>query len=158
MVGDPTVLGGEFVNQTFRLEESWAATNLPAWPALEDALEQLFANVTLYHSYKLYDGYTGYPMQPTFTESGVVWETAIDVTPGNSYYYYQCVELAHPLTLETLDREKLAEMYKASIWGGDLPTVSRYLKRKKTYPITEWSMPDPRNLQLADRGILDEFI
>jgi methionine-rich copper-binding protein CopC len=154
LVGDPTVLGGEFISYTFRLEEALAATNLPSWPALEDELEQLFKNVTLYHSDNGLNGrYTGYPMQPTFGPNGVVWETTIDVTQGNSFYYYH-VELAHSLMLKTLDREVLAELFKEASGGGAIPTVSDILYATKTYSITQWSMPDPRNLQLADRGIL----
>ena len=155
LVGDPTVIRGEFINHTFRLEEALAATNLPAWPALEDELEQLFQNVTLYHSYDLNDHYTGYPMQPEFGPNGVVWETTIDVdvTQDNNFYYYH-VELANPLTLETLNRQKLAELLEQASGGDGIPTVSDILNATKTYTINEWSMPDPRNLQLADRGIL----
>ena len=156
LVGDPTVIRGEFISHTFRLEETLAATNLPAWPALEDELEQLFQNVTLYHSYNLNEGYTGYPMQPKFGLNGVVWETMIDVdvTQDNNFYYYH-VELANPLTLETLNRQKLAELLEQASGGDGIPTVSDILNATKTYTINEWSMPDPRNLQLADRGILD---
>ena len=155
-VGDPTALDGNFIDHTFRLEEALAATNLPAWPALEDELEQLFESVTLVYSPTLLDDTddTGYLMQPTFGPNGVVWETTIEVTPGNSFYYYR-VELAHPLTLKTLDREKLAAMVKQASGGGSVPTISDILNATKTYTINEWSMPDPRNLQLADRGILD---
>ena len=154
LVGDPTVLTGEFISHTFRLEEALAATNLPSWPALEDELEQLFESVTLYRSDELNEGYTGYPMEPMPGPNGVVWETTIDVTQGNSFYYYH-VELAHPLMLKTLDREKLAELFKEASGGGAIPTVSDILNATKTYRITQWSMPDPRNLQLADRGIFD---
>ena len=154
LVGDPTVLSGEFISYTFRLEEALAATNLPSWPALEDELEQLFESVTLYYSDELKDGYSGTPMDPMPGPNGVVWETTKEITQGNSFYYYH-VELAHPLMLKTLDREKLAELFKEASGGGGIPTVSDILNATKTYRITEWSMPDPRNLQLADRGLLD---
>ena len=156
LVGDPTVLGGEFISYTFRLEEALAATNLPAWPALEDELEQLFESVTLVYSSTLSDSTddTRHSMQPNFGPNGVVWETTIDVTPGNSFYYYH-VELADPLMLKTLDRVKLAELLQQASRGSGVPTISDILNATKTYTINEWSMPDPRNLQLADRGILD---
>ena len=155
-VSDPNILGSETVAYTFRLEEALAATNLPAWPALEDNLEQLFSEVTLrYSSDGLNGRYTGYPMNPTFTENGVVWETEVDVTQGNSFYYFDVV-LAIPVTLDVLDREQLAKLAESAA-EGNLPSISDVLNATLDPPleIKMWSMPDPRNLQLADRGILD---
>ena len=156
-VSDPMILGSEKIPYTFRLEEALAATNLPAWPALEDNLEQLFDEVTLRYSTEgLHGRYTGYKMDPTFTENGVVWETdEIEVTQGNSFYYFD-VTLAIPLTLQVLDREQLEILAKAAV-EGNLPSISDVLNATLDPPleIKMWSMPDPRNLQLADRGILD---
>ncbi len=155
-VSDPTVLGSETIPYTFRLEEALAATNLPAWPALEDNLEQLFSEVTLRYSDELdpEGGYTGYPMSETFTENGVVWETEVHVTQGNSFYYFD-VTLATPVTLDVLDREKLEGLYEEGS-KGNVPSVADILNATLNPPleIEKWSMPDPRNLQLADRGIL----
>ena len=155
LVGDPTVLGSELIRHTFRLEEALAATNLPAWPALEDSLEQLFEEVTLVHHYGLNGDPVEHPMDPIFGPNGVVWEAEIGVVPGSSYYYFH-VTLADELTLEVLDREKLAALAKETL-AGNLATISEVLSATKTYPIREWSMPDPRNLQLTNRGILEEL-
>ena len=153
LVNDPTVFGSEFIRHTFRLEEALAATNLPAWPGVVSEGDSLFERVMIYHSDNGLDGrYTGYDMQPTLGENGVVWEAEIDITQGNNFYYFHVV-LADPLTLEFLDREKLAMLAKEALTG-NVPEVSDILNATKTYPISGWSMPDPRNLQLADRGLL----
>ncbi len=155
-VSDPSILGSETIPYTFRLEEALAATNLPAWPALENNIEQLFSDVTLrYSNSGLHGDYSGHPMTADFTENGVVWEVDVDVTQGNNFYYFEVV-LATPVTLEVLDREQLAELFKAAV-EGNLPSISDVLNATLDPPleIRMWSMPDPRNLQLADRGILD---
>ncbi len=155
-VSDPAILGSETVRYTFRLEEALAATNLPAWPALEDNLEQLFSDVTLrYSNSGLHGEYSGHPMTADFTENGVVWEVDVDVTQGNNFYYFD-VTLAIPLTLQVLDREQLEILAKETT-KGNLPSISEVLNATLDPPleIKMWSMPDPRNLQLADRGILD---
>ena len=156
-VSDPSVLGSETIPYTFRLEEALAATNLPSWPALDDKLEPLFKAVTLHYSTDgLHGRYTEYPMTETFTENGVVWESAeIGVTQGNSHYYFS-VELATPVTLEVLDREALEGLAERAA-KGDVPSISEVVNATLVPPleIKMWSMPDPRNLQLADRGILD---
>ena len=94
-------------------------------------------------------------MQPVLGPNGVVWEEEIDITQGNSYYYFH-VTLADELTLEVLDRQKLAALAKETL-AGNLATISEVLGATKTYTIREWSMPDPRNLQLTNRGILEEL-
>ena len=156
LVGDPEVLGSEFIRHTFRLEEALAATNLPAWPGVVSEGDSLFENVTLYHSDNGLNGrYTGYDMQPVLGANGVVWEAEIDITEGSSYYYFH-VTLADELTLEVLDRQKLAALAKET-FAGNLATISEVLGATKTYTIRMWSMPDPRNLQLTNRGILEEL-
>ena len=122
-------------------------------PGVVSESDSLFEKVTLYHSYDLNAGYTGWDMQPVLGPNGVVWEAEIDVTQGNNYYYYH-VELADELTLEVLDREKLTALAKEAL-AGNLSTISEVLNATKTYTIRMWSMPDPRNLQLANRGILN---
>ena len=157
-VSNPAVLGSETIPYIFRLEEALAATNLPAWPALENDIEPIFSQVELRYSDVLnpVGGYTGYPMTPNFTDNGVVWETEeIGITQGNNFYYF-VVTLATPVTLEVLDREKLEQFAEAAA-EGNLPSISDVLSATLDPPleIKSWSMPDPRNLQLADRGILD---
>ena len=155
-VGDPMDLGSEIVPYTFRLEETLAATNLPAWPALENENEPIFSRVILRYSNSGLerDDFTGYDMQPTFGPNGVVWETsAVKVTQGNNYYYFE-VELAIPLTLKILHRSKLQELAEAAA-DGNLPGVGDIVNATTQLNITEWAMPDPRNLQIVDRGILE---
>ena len=153
-VNNPTVLGSDTIPYTFRLEEALAATNLPAWPALENDLERLFDAVTLRYSSTGLDGdYIGVDMQPIFGPEGVVWEAKIDVTPGGNYYYFN-VELANPVMLEILDRVELAKLAR-SVSEGNRVEIADVLYATKHLPIKMWSMPDPRNLQLADRGIID---
>ena len=151
-VSDPAVFGSETIPYTFRLEEALAATNLPAWP-IENDIEPIFSEVTLRYSDELnpVGGYTEWPM----TYNDGVWEAEIGVTQGNSFYYFE-VTLATPVTLEVLDREKLEELLDAAV-AGNLPSPSEVLKATLNPPLTieSWAMPDPRNLQLADRGILD---
>ena len=154
LVGDPEVLGSEFIRHTFRLEEALAAANLPAWPGVVSEGDSLFERVTLYHSDNGRDGrYTGWDMQPELGPNGIVWEAEIEITQGSSYYYFH-VELADELTLEVMDREKLAALAKET-FAGNLATIAEVLGATKTHTIREWSMPDPRNLQLTNRGILD---
>ena len=154
-VGDPALLGSETIPYTFRLEEAIAATNLPAWPALENNLEQLFAEVTLRYSNSglAPEDFFGVDMDPTFGTEGVVWTATVDVPPGNTYYYFE-VKLAIPVTLEILDRSELQRLVEEAS-NGNLPTIGDVLNATTQLDISEWAMPDPRNLQLVDRGILD---
>ncbi len=153
-VNDPAILGSDSIPYTFQLEEALAATNLPGWPALEDNLEQLFERVVLRYSDTLSDSFPfSAEMQPTFGPKGVVWEAEIGVTPGNLYYYFE-VTLANPVTLEILDREELANLFRSALEGNS-PTIADVLYATTSYEIKMWSMPDPRNLQLADRGIIN---
>ena len=132
---------------TFRLEEVLAATNLPAWSSLNT---QLFASVTLRHSGTTpRDEYAAYPMQPTVGENGVVWETEVNISPRGNHYYYFEVTLTEPLVLKTLDREVLASA------DPDTITLADILNATREYQIDGWAMPDPRNLQIVDRGIIN---
>ena len=140
---------------TFRLEEALAATNLPAWPSLNT---QLFSEVRLRYSTTRSVGdenYTSIPMVPMVGENGVVWESeGIRIPPGNTYYYFEVV-LAEQLTFETLDRVAIADMLKEAM--GSTPTLADVLSATHSYTIKGWAMPDPRNLQMVDRGIIREL-
>ena len=93
---------------TFRLEETLAAVNLPAWPSIDGPL---FSNVILHHSTSRNGDYTPVGMmQSTDGNNGVVWEAEVDIPVGASTYYYFKVMLAEPVSFTTLDREKLAAM------------------------------------------------
>ena len=92
-------------------------------------------------------------MNPRFDDKsgGVVWEAEIGIPPGTTYYYFQ-VMLAEPISFETLDREAIAAMDPNTV------TLAGIMSAVKTYgPIKGWAMPDPRNLQMVDRGIIDEL-
>ena len=144
--------GADTFPYTFRLEETLAATNLPAWPGLS---AQLFSNVVLRYSQTGLNGdYIAVNMQPTTgVDGGVVWETEIGVTAGSTYYYFE-VTLAEPVTLEVLDREKIAAIVQ-HVLAGNTVSMSQVLQATNDYTIEGWAMPDPRNLQLADRGIIN---
>ena len=149
---DPDVFGSETIRYNFRLEEALAATNLPAWPGIVDENTSIFESVTLRYSTEGLNGrYTGYEMHRVLGPNGIVWETgdSVDITPGNNYYYFD-VTLTDAVTLEILDLSKIEELRS--------PTLSQILDATTTYTIKKWSMPDPRNLQLADRGILERLI
>ena len=88
-------------------------------------------------------------MQSAAGKGGVVWETEIGIPLGVSTYYYFEVTLLEPVSFTTLDREALAAMDPTTI------TLAEVLSATREYTIESWAMPDPRNLQLADRGIID---
>ena len=136
---------------TFRLEETLAATNLPAWPGLN---AQLFSSVTLrYSNTGLMGDYIAVDMQPVSGENGVVWETAFGIPPSGSTYYYFEVVLAEPLTFTALDRDAIAALDPTTVTLADIFNPANLHKIR----IDGWAMPDPRNLQLADRGILKQL-
>ena len=137
------------ISYTFRLEETLAATNLPAWPDLN---AQLFSSVTLRYSN---DGpmgeYIAVDMLQSQGENGVVWEVELGIPASGSTYYYFEVKLAEPVLFRTLDREALAAMDPETLTLNDIfDEVNQH-----ALTIDGWAMPDPRNLQLADRGIVD---
>ena len=136
---------------TFRLEETLAATNLPAWPGLN---AQLFSSVTLrYSNVGLMADYIAVDMQPVSGENGVVWETAFGIPPSGSTYYFFEVVLAEPLTFTALDRDAIAALDPTTVTLADIFNPANLHKIR----IDGWAMPDPRNLQLADRGILEQL-
>ena len=85
-------------------------------------------------------------MQPTAGENGVVWETEIGIPSKSTYYYFE-VMLAEPVSFTTLDRGEIAVMDPTTI------TLEEVLSATREYRIDGWAMPDPRNLQMVDRGI-----
>ena len=136
---------------TFRLEETLAATNLPAWPALNTSL---FSGVSLRWATEL-DApiYESERMVPVTKADGTtVWEFEADIPAdrGSIYYYFE-VTLAEPVHFRTLDREALIALDAETV------TVDDVFKTQHVLTIDKWVMPDPRNLQFADRGIIEEL-
>ena len=142
----PDEFQADTIPYTFRLEERLAATNLPAWPDLGN---QLFSGVVLRYSQTGLDGdYIAVDMDPVPGDNGVVWESEIGILPKGSTYYYFEVTLAEPVKLEIINRDALAEILASPDGTTTSPATREYI-------INSWSMPDPRNLQLAQRGIFD---
>ncbi|MDE0397453.1 MAG: Ig-like domain-containing protein [Candidatus Poribacteria bacterium] len=140
------------ISHTFQLDESLAATNLPAWPT---STTGLFSGVNLWYSHDRLEGYQMVPMMASADAAGgVVWETVVEGIPlGNNVYYYFEVTLFEAVELEILDRYQLLAL------SADPPKDSAELLGEiadATVPleITSWSMPDPRNLQIVERGIV----
>ncbi len=135
------------ISYTFQLDETLAATNLPAWPSLG---AQLFSSVTLRYSNTGPQGdYIAVDMQPTTGKNGVVWESEIGIPPKGSTYYYFEVMLTEPVSFTTLDREAIAAMDPTTVSLADI------LSATKEYTIEGWAMPDPKNLQMVNRGIVE---
>jgi PKD repeat protein len=63
----------------------------------------------------------------------ILWEAQMDLEPGKIYYYYYAVELVHPV-----------EVALAGLSPG--------------YQLSRWVMPDPRNPQIDDLGLLERLI
>ena len=142
---------GNNIPYTFRLDESLAATNLPAWPGLNG---QLFSSVNLWLSNSPREGYEYIPMTPSVRENGVVWEAEKGIHPGRSVFYFFEVVLAEPVAFKTLDREAIAAMDPNTATLADVLDPKHF----HTITITKWAMPDPRNLQMQDRGIINRLI
>ena len=142
----PDIFQSDTIPYTFRLEETLAATNLPAWPDLGN---QLFSEVVLRYSQEgLDEQYIALDMAPVRGDKGVVWEGDVGIIPGRNVFYYFEVTLVEPVKLEIVNRDALAE----ALFSPDGTTT---LPASREYIIESWSMPDPRNLQLAQRGIFD---
>ena len=150
----PDEFQADTIPYTFQLEERLAAGHLPAWPSL--STQQLFSRVTLRYSNTGHDGqYASFPMESIVGANGVVWETdKVGITPGSTFYYFEVV-LAEPLVFKTLDRGKLADMFEEMTMGST-PSLEEILSATLDPPLTieGWAMPDPRNLQIVDRGII----
>ncbi|MDE0635805.1 MAG: Ig-like domain-containing protein [Candidatus Poribacteria bacterium] len=138
----PVEFQQDTIPYTFRLDESLAATNLPAWPGSDT---QIFSSVVLRYSQTGLNGdYIAVTMNP---KGNGVWESdEIGIlAKGNTFYYFE-VTLTHPVKLEVINPEVLLQI--AAAGTSTAPAVKEYI-------IENWSMPDPRNLQLAQRGIID---
>ena len=140
---------------TFRLEETLAATHLPAWSDLENG--RLFSSVTLrWHADPFAPIYNGSEMNPVPGKNGgTVWEVKLGIPPdrGSTYYYFEVV-LAKPLQFTTLDRNAIADLDPTTV------TLDQIFAKENihTIEIDGWAMPDPRNLQLIDRGITSQLL
>lgn len=77
--------------------------------------------------------YMEMPMMSRQIGDQVIWETVVDdIQPGKQYNYYYKVALANPVKVE-------------------LPGFAPIM-------VSQWAMPDPRNLQVEDRGIIERLI
>ena len=83
---------GEFqadtIDHIFRLEETLAATNLPAWPDWDEN-DQLFESVVLRYSQDgLRGNYIAVDMDPVpgENEKGYAWESKIGIIPRGSVF------------------------------------------------------------------------
>ena len=145
------------ISHTFQLDESLAATNLPAWPT---STTGLFSGVNLWYSYNRLEGYQMVPMMASADAAGrVVWETAVEDIPlGNNVYYYFEVTLYEPVALDILQRSQLVELSLNPPENPDeLLAAIANATLDPPLEITSWSMPDPRNLQIVERGIVDSL-
>ena len=134
---------------TFQLEEEQAIMNLPSWPGIRgDMGQEAFSAVTLMlaseelpstyenlisrsaWSYRETGDYQSASLSPRDINGKVVWEAQVDIQPGKIYYYYYDVELAYPVPLYLGEGMEHGEL-------------------------TRYALPDPRNLQLQDRGLVE---
>ena len=135
----PVEFQQDTIPYTFRLDESLAAANLPAWPGSDT---EIFSSVVLRYSVDGED-FDSHPME---RNSDGVWEFEFGIYPkGNVFYYFE-VTLTNPVKLEVINPEALIQIAAAGTSTADVI---------KVYEIQNWSMPDPRNLQLAERGIIE---
>ena len=93
--------------------------------------------------------YIALDMDAVHEADGVVWTGNIGIVPGRSVYYYFEVTLMEPVQLELINPAALGAAVLSE--DGHSGTVVN------EYEITSWTMPDPRNLQLNDRGIFQEL-
>ena len=139
-------VAGMTMMHTFQLEEEQAILLLPSWPGLSEGAGA-FASVTLRYSADnlppqyanlLSRGrqvpadtmaYASAPLSPVVINGEHVWSAEVGIEPGKIYYYFYEIELNTPVPL--------------IIGDGQTTMVSRY------------AVPDPRNLQLEDRGVVE---
>ncbi len=138
-------VAGMTMAHTFQLEEEQAALLLPSWPGLgesgifssvtlryaSDALPPEYANLLSRARQVPVDpaAYASAPLSPTMINGEAVWSAEVGIEPGKIYYYYYELTLNTPVPLVT---------------GGGGETM-----------LSSYAIPDPRNLQLEDRGIVD---
>ncbi|MCE2399802.1 hypothetical protein J4G08_02815 [Candidatus Poribacteria bacterium] len=137
----PVEFQQDTIPYTFRLDESLAAANLPAWPGSDT---EIFSSVVLRYSVDGED-FDSHPME---RNSDGVWEFEFGIYPkGNVFYYFE-VTLTNPVKLEVINPEALIQIAAGTSTADDIKVYKKYI-------IENWSMPDPRNLQLAERGIIE---
>lgn len=121
-----------------------------------------FFRVSSYDIHTGIDGeYIAVDMDPVQGEKGVVWEKEIGVPPpkadkdpaANIYYSFE-VTLSEPVTLDITNLQALGAAVQSPDGTYDPAKVG---KAGKIYTINSWTMPDPRNLQLQDRGIFEDL-
>ncbi|MFQ6043617.1 MAG: hypothetical protein ACE5PV_22415, partial [Candidatus Poribacteria bacterium] len=129
--------GQTSITHSFQLEEEFALTQLPAWPGMtEESSFSVFSGVTLYYALAAIeapesrDAYDSVPMQEQVIDGKVVWTASPELEMGKKCYYFFEVELKRPLTV---------------LLGSE--------KRE----ISKWVMPDPRNMQIEDRGLFSKL-
>ncbi len=155
----PDIFQQDTIPYIFELEEKLAATNLPAWPD-PNFDNQLFSGVELRYSQTGIDGeYISVDMEEDVNPEtgGVVWVKEIGVPPpkeksdpaANIYYYFE-VTLAEEVMLEIINPEALGVAIQST-------DGTHSLDATKTYTFDSWRMPDPRNLQISDRGLFKEL-
>ena len=133
---------------TFQLEEEQAILLLPSWPGVRGGMDGVFSSVTLmlaseelpsaYHnlisrnawSFRETSDYQAASMSPRTINGKIVWDVQADIEPGKIYYYYYAVELAYPVTLNLGEGQESMEL-------------------------SQYAFPDPRNLQIQDRGLVE---
>ena len=133
---------------TFQLEEEQAILLLPSWPGVRGGTDGVFSAVTLMltseelpaayrnlisrnaWSYRETSDYQAASMSPRTINGKIVWDVQADIEPGKIYYYYYAVELAYPVTLNFGEGQESIEL-------------------------SQYAMPDPRNLQMQDRGMVE---
>ncbi|HIO81721.1 TPA: PKD domain-containing protein, partial [Candidatus Poribacteria bacterium] len=135
------IVEGVSMPHTFQLEEQLGVTFLPAWPGLRKGDQQVFNSVKLKYAVKNLpvsgdrlnpvDYSREAMLQPRVISDQVVWETVVDIKPAKAYYYYYQVELSNPLVLSL---------------GG------------KKVDVSNWGLPDPRNLQIEDRDLIEKLV
>ena len=137
------VEAGMTMAHTFQLEEEQAILLLPSWPGLSEGAGA-FSSVTLRYGAQelppeyanllsrgrqLPTAYNSAPLSPMIINGEIVWSAEVGIEPGKIYYYYYQVELNTPVPLVGSE--------------GETAMLSRY------------AIPDPRNLQLEDRGVIE---
>ena len=145
----PTEFQADTIPYIFKLEEALAATNLPAWPG---SGLQIFSEVVLRYSQEGLDGeYISLQMDPYNEDKGVVWKGDVGIIPGRNVFYYFEVTLQEPVYLDIVNPIAFGE----AILSPD--GTHKQVIDEDPIEITHWVMPDPRNLQFQDRGIIADL-
>ena len=133
--GDPTL-----TDFAFHLEEELALLFLPSWPGLDPTDPNpptVFDTVTLRYAAGdeppvATSGYLTEPMMAEVIDNKRVWSAMPVLEAGQRYSYYYEVKLKNPISLAGI---------------GDV-----------LIDTDTWIVPDPRNLQIEDRGLVDRLL